>query len=266
MQGCPHVLLSVLLFCCPPAPLKALSLHCSQVLPASALHGAPLASSTLSLPRGVAQHSQPQGDTHSAAAGRLARPSVRRSLLYTLPTAEGCPSSTPWLAAGPVCQALPELPTRLALPPCPTIPSLFRGSAILARGMLGGCPGTLVACRGPSNSPLQHRNHSGSLPAAALAPCSLAQGGCGYRVIHARHTGSLQESISQTSSPEQRWVHESSWQWARPDSVTWGCPAVMEGCDRHGRGLPPLPGIYHPRAANTNSVWGSSATVIIPQT
>lgn len=54
----------------------------------------------------------------------------------------------------------------------------FRGCGILARVMLGGCQGTMVRCRGRSNSPWQHRNHPGSSPGATLALCSSAQGGC----------------------------------------------------------------------------------------
>lgn len=53
-----------------------------------------------------------------------------------------------------------------------------RGSGILAGVMLGGCQGTMAGCRGPSNSLLQHQNHSGSSPGGTLTLRSLAQGGC----------------------------------------------------------------------------------------
>lgn len=53
-----------------------------------------------------------------------------------------------------------------------------RGSGILAGVMLGGCQGTMAGCRCPSNSLLQHQNHSGSSPGGTLALRSLAQGGC----------------------------------------------------------------------------------------
>lgn len=106
-DGCPHVLLSVLLFSCPHASLKALSPYrCCRVPLASAQHAPLLLYSTLSLPCGVTYHHRQWGDTplmsSSSQTGQ-----AQHLMVSALHPSHGRWEPITHPAAGPMCQALP---------------------------------------------------------------------------------------------------------------------------------------------------------------